>query len=508
MQANDSNAGTGSSDPGRHERFSSRLALVLGGLGMAVGVGNIWRFPRMLAKFEEGGGTFLVPWVIFLFTWSIPLLVAETAIGRRTRRGVVGSLARLFGADRAWVGAFVALCTVAILCYYGVVAGWCGLYVVESLRGDVMAMEIDEATSHFVDRAQGGGAVVAMAAALLAAGAFVLRGVRRGIEVANKVLLPSLFVLLLVLMVVGLGREGAGEGVRWMFRVDPASLATPEPWLEALSQSAWSTSAGLGLFLVYSVAARHERGAVGDAVVTGIGNNVASLVAGLATIPAVFALAPAIAPDVAPVEVLGHRGPGGTGLSMVWLPRIFAELGGPGRAVAAAFFGMLFFAALTSLIALLELAVRTLIDLGVQRRRAVAVAVGVSFCGGLPSALSLELLTNQDWVWGLGLILSGLIFSLAARRAGAGELRKTWIGPEASGFVGGWLDLVLRFAIPVQFVLLIGWWFTQSAADAGGVLAALRPGERTGIGTCLVQWTAAFAVLFFLRRRLGRAASR
>ena len=123
-------------------------AQILVSLGMAVGVGNIWRFPRVMAKFEGGGGTFLIPWAIFLFTWSIPLLVAESAIGRRTRAGVVASMKEILGRG-GWIGSFVALCTCLITCYYAVLVGWCGIYVVESLRGEIGTMEVEPATARF-----------------------------------------------------------------------------------------------------------------------------------------------------------------------------------------------------------------------------------------------------------------------------------------------------------------------------------------------------------------------
>ena len=122
--------------------FSSRWALLLVALGMAVGTGNIWRFPRIMAKFD-GGGTFLIPWLLFLFTWSIPLLIVEFSIGRKTRRGVVGSLGAMMGEKRTWLGAFVALCTTLIMCYYAVVAGWCGIYVVEALGGAPVGLARD-----------------------------------------------------------------------------------------------------------------------------------------------------------------------------------------------------------------------------------------------------------------------------------------------------------------------------------------------------------------------------
>ena len=104
------------------DRYSSRLGMMLVMLGMAVGTGNIWRFPRIAAS--NGGGEFLVAWIVFLFLWSIPLVLVEFGMGRQTRRGPIGAFIQLMGPRWAWMGAFIALATAAIMSYYSVVAVW------------------------------------------------------------------------------------------------------------------------------------------------------------------------------------------------------------------------------------------------------------------------------------------------------------------------------------------------------------------------------------------------
>ena len=117
----------------QNEIFSSRWALILASLGMAIGAGNIWRFPRMAA--QNGGGSFLIPWIVFLFLWSIPLIIAEYAMGRKSRKGVIGSFITIMGPKFAWMGAFVAFCTMGIMFYYSVVTGWSIRYFYTSLTG-------------------------------------------------------------------------------------------------------------------------------------------------------------------------------------------------------------------------------------------------------------------------------------------------------------------------------------------------------------------------------------
>ncbi|MCA8971491.1 MAG: sodium-dependent transporter [Planctomycetes bacterium] len=483
--------------------FSSRWALVLVALGMAIGTGNIWRFPRILAKFD-GGGTFLIPWMIFLFSWSIPLLIVEFSIGRSTRHGVVASLGSMLGPRFGFIGAFVALCTTMILCYYAVVAGWCGIYVYESLAGNVANMDTKAATDWFVGRAQGGLATLATVVALVIAAYFVSRGLRNGVERANKVLLPTLFALLFVLMIFGLTRDGAGQGVAWLFKVNGAQLATASPWLEALSQSAFSTGAGWGLLLTFAIGSAEKGTGIGNAVMTGIGNNVASLIAALAIVPAIFALAPLASAD--PVQVLQTNSPGNTGMAMVWIPQLFAEIGPAGRWLAAAFFLTLAFAAITSLIAMVELATRCMMDLGFDRHRSILVVTVAALLIGLPSALNLEFLSNQDWVWGLGLLVSGFLCVLAVKAVGFRKFREDWIRDDPTKRpLGAWFDLVLAALIPLQFVVLLGWWFQQSVSWAkSGSTSPWDPFDTYSIGTCLTQWAAAFFVLFLLRGKLRR----
>ena len=119
----------------KRELFSSRWTLVLAALGMAIGTGNIWRFPRIAA--ENGGGAFLIPWILFLFLWSIPLIMAEFAIGKKTRLGPAAAFGKLVGPKYNWMGAFIAFCTIAIMFYYSVVAGWCLKYTFAALTGEL-----------------------------------------------------------------------------------------------------------------------------------------------------------------------------------------------------------------------------------------------------------------------------------------------------------------------------------------------------------------------------------
>ncbi len=504
--------------------FSSRWGLIAATLGMAIGTGNLWRFPRILAA--NGGGTFLIPWVIFLFAWSIPLLMAEFALGRAARRGPLGAFAKIFGERKAWRGGFVAICTLGIMFYYSVVAGWTVRYLVWAVSGVTAEIEPTTAVATFEAFAGSGGAALFHLVCIGLASLVVAAGVTSGIERVSKVLVPGLFAVLLISIVRSLTLEGAGGGLSFLFTVEWERLGDYRIWLEALSQSAWSTGAGWGLMLCYAIYAGTNLRTRRECLTTGLGNNGASLLAALAIIPAVWALAPMAGQT--PEALVTESGPASTGLTFIWMPVLFRQMPWGGGALEILFFLGLAFAALSSLIAMVELGVRSLIDLGHPRKRATALTFGLGFLLGLPSAMdfagldSLTIFGNQDWVWGVGLIVSGGLLSFSVVGYG---VRRFWneliVAPEtdAQGHhgtsgSGGWFRLCLGVLVPVQFVGLLGWWFWQAYdwTDAGLPLgerlaAWLDPLSAFSVGTCVLQWLAVITTLVIFNKPLAKRSA-
>jgi len=481
--------------PSQAERFSSRWAMLATALGIAVGTGNIWRFPRVAAA--NGGGVFILLWMIFLFLWSIPLLTAESALGRTCRRGTLGSFGSLMGKGGLWMGGFVALVTTGIMCYYSVVSGWCLKYLTATLTGAVNAGTGPEYWQAFAGSTQAEAFHLAAAAIT---GVIVILGIRAGIERTARIFIPVLGVILVYSATRALFLPGAFAGVSYLFHFDPADLAQPRIYLEALSQSAWSTGAGWGLLLTYSIYSRSREPLVKNSLIMGLGNNTASLLAALAVIPTVFAVLPA----AEAVQVARSTGENSTGLTFIWIPRLLGGSGG-GQYMLVLFFLALSLAALSSLISMVELAVRNLIDLGLSRRTAtVAVTAFIAVCGS-PSALSSTFFDNQDWVWGLGLLINGLFFCLAVRRYGARRFREQMVNlPGGSGDIrlGKIFEPIILWLIPLQFVFLLGWWFYRSMGwDPANWW---NPLATFSIGSCLLQWGLAAVVMIILAPRLAR----
>ena len=488
----------------QREFFSSRWSLVMAALGMVIGTGNIWRFPRIVAK--NGGGAFLVAWFIFLFLWSIPLLIGEFAIGKKTRKGTLGAFSGFIGERFTWMGGFVGFCTLAIMFYYSVVMGWCLRFLLASLTGELSAISASVFWNNFI--ASAWQPIVFHAIAISLGAIIVFRGIANGIERANKILIPALFIMLVIAAVRSLTLPNASTGLNFLFSPDWKALLKYQVWLEALSQSAWSTGAGWGLILTYAVYMNKKEDIVLNSFLAGLGNNSASLLVGIAIFPAVFALAPALGENAE--KVITVTGPASTGMAFIWMPRLFAQMPA-GTIFTSLFFLSLSIAALTSLIAMIELGVRNLIDLGFTRRQSIATIWIVAFLLGVPSAANMSIFENQDWVWGVGLILSGFFFAFAINKHGPGLFRDNLINTEGNDIrIGVWYEWIVRYVIPAEFILLISWWFYQAIAFYEPT-GWWHPFKTFSVGTCLFQWGIVIILFLALNRwitnRLARVNS-
>jgi NSS family neurotransmitter:Na+ symporter len=494
--------------PASDQRFTSRLGLIVSVLGIAVGTGNIWRFPRIVAQNggDGGAGAFLIAWVVFLLMWSIPLIVAEYALGQRGRLGVVGTFSRLSGGRLAWMGAFVAAVAAAIMCYYAVVNAWCVYYFAVATGGGLPDGHAEAMASWAAFQASPW--PLALHAAVMAAGGVaVVRGVR-SIERISLILLPTLLAIILLATIRALTLPGAGEGLAYLFTPDWSVLATPKTWLEALTQNAWDTGAGWGLILTYAAYMHREHGVVRNAFLTGVGNNTVSLLCATMIFGTVFAtLDPVTMVDGQPLtrlQVMRDSGPASTGLTFIWMPQLFAQM--PlGRPLAVLFFVGLTFAAFTSLISMIELTVRTLTDWKVTRGRAVSVVVLGAFLVGAPSALNLDVLSNQDFVWGVALMISGAFIAGLVTRYGAARLLHEVATDDDWRLPAIWPALV-RWAIPLQAIVLLAWWGWQ--ATTPGFLGEgghwYDPLNAFSLMTCLVQWGLVIGAALAFNRWMSR----
>lgn len=484
-----------------NQRFSSRFGLLLSALGIAVGTGNIWRFPRIAAQNggDEGAGALIIAWVCFLFLWSIPLIIAEYLIGKKHRAGVVDSFVSGMGKKYSWMGGFVAFVAVAISFFYAVIVGWALYYF---FRMVFFPLPVDPGAALNVwESFQSGTLPFVFHLMAVLIGAVAISGGIRGIEKVNRILIPVLLVIILIAVARAVTLPGAGEGIAYLFRPQWSQLKDPNIWLQALTQNAWDTGAGWGLFLTYAAYMKSEHGTVKNAFITGIGNNTVSLLVAIMIFGTVFSLTRSGMgfSDAQTIELMKTSGPASTGLTFIWMPRLFGMM--PfGKPLAALFFLGLSFAGFSSMISMFELGARTLVDRGVRRKKAVLIVVLVVYFAGVPSAWNLNFLSNQDFVWGIGLMISGAFIAFHVTRYGADRLKeKREKAGRDWGIPGVW-NFQMRYFIPLAAGVLLVWWMYLS-------VTVFAPGEwynplnPFSLMSCLLQWGILLGLLFTFRHK-------
>jgi NSS family neurotransmitter:Na+ symporter len=484
-----------------HQRFSTRIGFLLCAMGIAIGTGNIWRFSRIAAKCggEEGAGAFLFAWVIFLFLWSIPLIIAEYAIGRKTRSGVIGSFYKIAGEKFAWMGAFVAFVATAITFFYSVVIGWCIYYFVRMATGN-LPQSVDSAMNIWNNYQHSPWPLFCHAIVMCLGTIVIWKGVR-SIERVNTILMPILFCIVIISLVRAVTLDGAGEGLAYLFRPQWSQLAEPKIWVEALTQNAWDTGAGWGLFITYAAYMKYEHGCVKNAFITGCGNNLISLLSAMTIFGTVFAVLHTQMDKQIPevMEIMRSSGPASTGLTFIWMPQLFSQmpLGAP---LGVLFFIGLSLAGFTSLIAQLELPVRTVVDLGVKRSTAIGVVISLTWLLGIPSAIYTGFLANQDFVWGIALMLSGAFVAFILIRYGIVKIRTEQLMLLEGDWKANRLwDWTIQIFVPAGATILLIWLLYDSAK----VKQWYNPFESYSIMTCLMQWSIALIVFLLLNKKIS-----
>jgi len=478
----------------QEEFFTSRLGLILATLGIAVGTGNIWRFSRIVA--QNGGGSFLIPWVFFLLFWSLPLIIAEFALGKSTRHSPIGAIAKTAGKKFGWMGAFIAFVSTAIMFYYSVVVGWCIKYLVSAASGDLFSTSNHlEYWNNFSGSSY---PIVFHFIAMLIGSIVIFKGIVKGVEKVNKILVSSLLVILVILFIRAVTLPNALEGIKYLFTPKLDLILDYKVWLNALTQNAWDTGAGWGLILTYAIYMKKKEDIALNAALIGFGNNSVSLIAGIIIFSTVFSLSSTDA-----LIQVSQSGPANTGLTFIYLPLLFSNISGSmifNTIFASLFFLALSFAALTSLISMIELATRTLIDFGIVRNRAILFVGALGFAFGIPSAIDVKFLINQDWVWGVGLILSGAFISFSVIKYGVDRFRTEIInGPGSDIKIGKWYNYLIKYLIPFQAVVLLAWWLISSTAwDPEW----WNPFHSENLGTCIVQWVLIITVFLMTNKYL------
>ncbi len=363
------------------EHWTSRTAFLFAIAGASVGLGNLWRFPYMVG--ENGGGAFVLVYVLFVLVIGVPLVMAELALGQHGGRNPVTTIGRACeeqGRRKGWlaIGWLSVLAPLLATTFYSVIAGWSLFYLVKSFGQELTSLDAAQAGQLFDGLLASPGLMVVFHTVYLGAAVIVVgRGLRRGIESVTKFMMPTLFVLLLMLAAYAQVAGDAAASWRFLFNPDFSAL-TGKAVLMALGQALFSVSVGTGAILTYASYLKGNVSIPGAAWSLALVDTLTALLAGLAIFPILFAA------GVDPAE--------GPGLMFVALPIALGNMPG-GAILASVFFLLLFFAAFTSTLAMLEPFVSWVTEnRGVKRVKATVLTGLCVWAVGLGSVFSFNLL--------------------------------------------------------------------------------------------------------------------
>ncbi|HNV93629.1 MAG TPA: sodium-dependent transporter [Methanofastidiosum sp.] len=352
------------------EVWNSKIGFLLAATGSAMGLGNVWRFPYITGA--NGGAAFVLIYFIIVFSIGVPVMLAEFAVGRSSKLNAVGAFKKLKGGKWPVVGWIGIIAGFIILSYYSVIAGWTIKYFISSFTG-LISPNVNTTTYFNQFTSNGLQNIFFQAIFILITIYVVYLGVEKGIETWSKILMPILILILLLLVIRGVSLPGAPDGIR--FYLNPNfSEVTGRTILAALGQAFFSLSLGMGAMITYGSYIPKEISLSKSAFIVTFLDMLLALLAGFVIFPTAF--------------TFGIEPGAGTGLIFITLPSIFALM--PfGQIWSALFFLLLFIAALTSAIGLLEVSVAYVKDERNWSRKKAALALGTTaFIIGVPSALS------------------------------------------------------------------------------------------------------------------------
>jgi NSS family neurotransmitter:Na+ symporter len=432
------------------ETFASRFGTLVTVIGVAIGLGNVWRYPYLVGKF--GGAAFVLFYVFVAVVIGVPALMAEFALGRFARRGPVGAFKAAGLPGGTAVGWFFFVIVIAATGYYTAVVGWV-LYHAVAQIGAGVGVHIEASAilppEHGFDLTSFTLQLCFTAIVALACAVVVAKGLRAGIERASTWVMPVLLVALVLLMIRSLTLPGAMAGVRWYILKFRWADLTPTVMVAAIGHAIFSLSLGGTFMVVYGSYMKHDESVARPALWTVIGDTGSSLLAGFAVIPAVFAF------NLEPTS--------GPGLIFATLPKVFAEM------PAGALFGAVFFIGLScagylSDVGAFEVLVAGLTDnTKMSRERAVSLVTAAIFLAAIPPAINTRIFVPWDLTFGSGMQTLGSLVAVLSvgwfMKRGA-ALKQ--LGERGEVPVPVWLYYWVRFGIPAAIGGVGVWWLLSS----------------------------------------------
>lgn len=446
------------------DSWATRGGFLMAAVGSAVGLGNMWRFSYVAA--EGGGAAFVLLYLVFVAFIGMPIMTSELIVGRMTQVAPVQALKKLGGPSWAPLGVLFAFCGFGILSYYSVIAGWTMRYALDAVRG-VLPADAGGAGDYFGAVGTGLPAIITHLLFMAITMFIVVRGVKRGLERAAVILMPMLFVILVGLAVWAGTLSGGGAGYAYYLRPQFAELLNPAIITDAAGQAFFSLSLGMGAIMTYASYIKTKENLARETVTIAISDFSVAFIAGLFVFPIIFHFGLQDA-----IGLGGALADNTVGTLFIAIPPALLSIPA-GQWVVAAFFVMLFFAALTSAISLLEVVVSAVIDSWSWERQKATLVFGSGVAvAGLASAMNLNVLNLLDKLIGTVLLMFGGLMTAIlvgykilpqadaelAQGLGNPALRKAWasfvryVAPPV-------LLIVLIFSIPkvwTAFKTLVG----------------------------------------------------
>lgn len=356
------------------DSFSSKFGVIAAAAGSAIGLGNIWKFPYIAG--ENGGGVFLIVYLIFILLIGIPVMMSEFIIGRKAQKNVFGAFREL-SKSGFWkiIGVMGVLAAFFILSFYGTVAGWTIEYLYLAIKNSFAGKDAEEINLMFtVFSTSALKPVILQVIFMIITSLIVIKGIKKGIEKYTKILMPLLLVIIIYLDIKAVSLEGGMEGLRFLFNPDFTKLS-PKLFIDALGHAFFTLSLGMGVLMTYASYFNKNTNLARTSISVAMADTIIALLAGIAIFPAVFAF------NTEPAA--------GPGLVFITLPNIFEQIPG-GFIFSILFFLLLGVAALTSSISILEVVVAYLSEeKNISRTKATLIAASSITVLGIFCTLSM-----------------------------------------------------------------------------------------------------------------------
>ena len=456
----------------KREQWGSKIGFILAAIGSAVGLGNIWRFPYI--AYSNGGGAFLIPYFFAIFTAGIPLLILEYGLGHKYKGSTPLAIAKV-KKKWEWLGWWPTINAFIILTYYSMILSWTVSYLGFSFNKSWGTDSNTFFHSDFLKLTSSpfelGGLILPILIGIIVVWfinwIICYKGIKGGIEKANKVLLPALVVIMIIIAIRAVNLEGAEIGLNTLFTPDWSKVMDPKVWIAAYGQVFFSLSLAMGIMMTYSSYLPEKTDINNSAFMTAFANCGFEFLAAIA----VFSILGFMAnvQGVPTSEVVSS----GVGLAFVAFPAVFNEMGTLGTVLGALFFICLLFAGLTSSISLIEAVAAPFIDkFGWARNKVVTIICGIGILIGVvySSGAGLYILDIVDnFINNYGIVVVGLLEVLLIGWIASPDVVREHTNEISYFRIGKWWNICVKFVTPAILIfMLVQSLITEVKSPYGG----------------------------------------